>query len=209
MLIFPKGIRFPESIEIPNSKSEKSEMLEKIRTANIEQGFVISEPLEDSIFKFYAEANIDADKIWDVFRNLCENLLPEEVMPIIGEDDDEILHNGKYDNKAKLLSLFEEYEFYLANDCFIQFGLGFESETELTEIFVTPTKHFQIWLNDSDKLRQLMKKFNIPEFEKLQFIDEFPRVTIALHYENNFQNHEQFIDFLVGKTGDYESFVDE
>jgi hypothetical protein len=144
MLNFPKGIRFAEAGEIPENNSRKSELLEKIQNANIRQGFVISHAGEDAKFNYYAEANVDAEQIWQIFRALCEVLLPEKVMPIIGELDDEVFHNGEYDDKTKLLDLFESFQFYLANDCYIQFGLGFETETELTEIFVAPTKHLQV-----------------------------------------------------------------
>ncbi len=203
MLNFPIGIRFAKANEITETNSEKSELLKKIHNANIQQGFVISHPVKDAKFKFYAEANIHAQKVWLIFRNLIEVLLPDEVMPIIGKLDDEFLHNGEYDSKLKLLDLFEEFQFYLANDCYIQFGLGYESETELTEVFVTPTKHFQIWTNDSKNLKNIMEKHKIPEFEKLEFIDEFPRATISLEYENQFQNHEELVDYLTKQTGEF------
>lgn len=202
MLIFPKGIRFVRSHEIPDSNGEKPELLEKIRNANIVQGYVISHPIEESKFRYYAEANINADKIWHIFRTLCEVLLPDEVMPIIGELGDEPLHNGEYDDKIKLLDLLEEFKFYLANDCYIRFGLGFESEIELTEIFVTPTKHFQIWVNRPDALKQVMEQYGIPESEKLQFIDEFPRTTTSLTYDSRFVNHEELTNYLVEQIGD-------
>jgi len=207
MLSFPKGIRFVRANEIPDSNSDKSELLEKIHNANIQQGFVISNPIDDAKFKFYAEANINAEQIWLIFRNLCEVLLPDEVMPIIGGLDDESLHNGEYDDKSNLLNLFEEFQFYLANDCYIQFGLGYESETESTEVFVTPTKHFQIWTHDSENFRKVMEKHKIPELEKLEFIDEFPRATIPLKY-NKFDDYNELIDYLIVQTGEYETSDD-
>jgi hypothetical protein len=208
MLNFPKGIRFVRGNEIPDSNSDKSEMLEKIHNANIQQGFVISNLVEDAKFKFYAEININAEQIWLIFRNLCEVLLPDEVMPIIGELDDEFLNNGEYDEKLKLLNLFEKFQFYLANDCYLQFGLGYESEAELTEVFVTPTKHFQVWTNDSENFRKVMKKHKIPEFEKLEFIDEFPRATKSLDYDNQFHNHEELINYLINQTGKFNELTE-
>ncbi len=198
MLVFPEGIRLARANEIPNSP-EKSESVEKIRSAQIEQGYV-SQTASESLFTCYAEANVDAPQIWQVFRSLCEALLPEEAMPIIGEIDEEPLHNGRYDQTQKLLALFEQFNYYLANDCDIQFGLAVETDTELTEVFVTPTKHFQIWTSKVEVLANVMNKHGIAESDELQFIDEFPRVTTPLKYSDEFQDYEDLINYLVEKT---------
>ena len=198
MLVFPEGIRLARANEIPNSP-EKSESVEKIRNAQIEQGYV-SQTASESLFTCYAEANVDAPQIWQVFRSLCEALLPEEAMPIIGEIDEEPLHNGSYDQTQKLLALFERFNYYLTNDCNIQFGLASETNTELTEVFVTPTKHFQIWTSKADILADVMKKYGIAESDELQFIDEFPRVTTALKYNDEFHDYDDLINYLVEET---------
>jgi hypothetical protein len=150
----------------------------------------------------HAEANVDAPQIWKVFCSLCEKLLPEEVMPIIGEIDEEALHNGRYDKKEKLLNLFEQYQFFLANDCYIQFGLIAETKTELSEVFVTPTKHFQIWTNKPDVLVKVLEQYNITRNEDLQFINEFPRTTKALKYDNGFYSYDDLLNHLVETTGE-------
>jgi hypothetical protein len=198
MLVFPEGIRLARANEIPNSP-EKSESVEKIRNAQIEQGYV-SQTASESLFTCYAEANVDAPQIWQVFRSLCEALLPEESMPIIGEIDEEPLHNGSYDQTQKLLALFERFNYYLANDCNIQFGLAAETDTELNEVFVTPTKHFQIWTSKAEVLAGVMKKYGIAESDELQFIDEFPRTTTMLKYKDEFQDYEDLINYLVEET---------
>lgn len=200
MLIFPKGVRLARDYEISDD-ANKTELLKKIREAQIEQGFVITDA-DDSRFNYYAEANVNAPQIWRLFRSLCETLLPAEVTPIVGETDEENLHHGKYESRRKLLDLFESFEFYLANDGYIQFGLAAESETELTEIFVAPTKHFQIWANDKDVIVKVMNQYGIAECEKLQFIDEFPRTTKSLKYENDFYSHDDLIEHLIEVTGE-------
>lgn len=198
MLVFPDGIKLARANELPNS-SDKSELLEKIRDARIEQGYV-SQKADETLFTCYAEANIDAPQIWQVFRSLCEALLPEESFAIIGEIDEEPLHSGSYARTQELLALFERFSYHLANDCYIQFGLAAQSETELAEIFVTPTKHFQIWTSKADVLADVMTKFGIAEADELQFIDEFPRTTMALDYTGEFQNYDDLIDYLVRET---------
>ena len=198
MLVFPKGIRLARANEIPNSP-EKSGSVEQIRNSQIEQGYV-SRTASENLFTCYAEANVDAPQIWQVFRSLCEALLPEESMLIIGEIDEESLHNGGYDQTQKLLALFERFNYYLANDCHIQFGLAAETDTELTEVFVTPTKHFQIWTNNAKVLADVMKKYGVTESDELQFIDEFPRTTTALKYNDEFQDYKHLINYLVEET---------
>jgi hypothetical protein len=121
-------------------------------------------------------------------------------MLIIGEIDEEPLHQCRYEQTHKMLALLEKFNYYLANDCYIQFGLASQTETELTEVFVTPTKHFQIWTNKGDILANVMNKRGIPRLDKLQFIDEFPRVTKALQYKDEFQDYNDLINYLVDET---------
>ena len=200
MLIFPDGIHLSEPHEIMGGP-DKDQLIEKIRHAHIAPGYVIQNA-DNVLFKFYAEINVDAPNVWAVFRSLCESLLPENATPIIGEIDEEPLHNGKYDNVPNLLALFEPFEYYLANDGFIQFGLAGGSQTELAEVFVAPTKHFQIWTNNIEIFKAIMDDYKIAPSENMQFINEFPRVTKALKYGNTFHNHDDLINHLVEVTGE-------
>lgn len=81
-LIFPAGIRLYEPHEL-TAESDKNELIEKVRHARIEQGYVIH-TADNAAFKFYAEINVDAPQIWSVFRSLCKALIPEKATPIIG-----------------------------------------------------------------------------------------------------------------------------
>ena len=85
MLVFPESIRLEKPDEIPNSP-EKPELLQKIRNARIQQGYVAGK-VNENLFSCYAEANVDAPQVWKVFRSLCEDLLPNESMFIITELD--------------------------------------------------------------------------------------------------------------------------
>ena len=180
---------------------DKDDLIEKIRCAHIAPGYFFRDA-DNVLYKFYAEINIDAPSIWAVFRSLCESLLPEKATPIIGEIDEESLHNGKYDSVQNLLALLEPFEYYLANDCFIQFGLAGQSQVELAEVFVAPTKHFQVWTNKIEIFKAIMDDYNIASSDDLQFINEFPRVTKALRYSNAFHNHDDLINHLVEVTGE-------
>lgn len=103
---------------------------------------------------------------------------------------------------SNLLDLFEPFEYYLVNDCFIQFGLAAQSQAELVEVFVTPTKYFQIWTNNAEIFKAIMNDYNIAPSENLQFINEFPRITIPLKYENPFYHFEDLVNHLVEVTGE-------
>ncbi len=199
-LIFPAGIHLAEPHEIMGGP-ERDGLIEKRCHARIEQGYVIHTS-ENTRFSFYAEINVDAPQIWPVFRSLCEALLAEKATPMIGAIDEEPLHNGKYDSVPNLLSRFEPFEYYLVNDCFIQFGLAARSQAELTEVFVTPTKHFQIWMSKVEVFKTIMDDYHIPLSEKLQFINGFPRVTSPLKYETAFHDYDDLIDHLVEVTGE-------
>jgi hypothetical protein len=65
----------------------------------------------------------------------------------------------------------------------------------ISEVFVAPTKHFEVWLNDENRLRSTMRHHAIPEAESLEFIDELPRTTIRLRDDRvAFHDYDQFIE---------------
>jgi hypothetical protein len=197
MLVFPKGIRLANSEDLLNF-SDYSEMLNRINMAIIEPGYKLYLS-DDGTFQNYAEINIDSQHIWNLFCSLCKKLLPTEVLPIVGsaEDDEQDLFKGSYSTTIKLLEQFDRFEFYLVNDCNIQFGFASVLSGNIFEVFVTPTKHFKVWTNKIDILEDVMKEYNLVQSNDLQFIDEFPRVTTNLEYSEDLYGYEDLIDFLI------------
>ena len=58
---------------------------------------------------------------------------------------------------------------------------------------------------DNDKIeifKAVMNDYNIASYENLQFINEFPRITIPLKYKNPFYHYEDIINHLVEVTGE-------
>jgi hypothetical protein len=199
MLVFPQGIRLANSedlLGLPGS----SEMLNKVNMAEIEPGYTLFYS-DDLTVQNYAEINIDSQHIWELFCSLCKKLLPTEIQPIIGSIDDEgDLFTGGYSNTVKLLELFEEFEFYLVNDCHIQFGFANVLSGDVFEVFITTTKHFKVWTDKIDVLEDIMREYGLVQTNGLQFIDEFPRTTIDLEYGETFYGYQDLIDHLIKLT---------
>lgn len=193
--IFPKGVRFPNNDEIPNN-DEKESIIKKYENVEIEVGYTISST-QNNHYKTYAEINISAPEIWDVFECLAKSLLTDSCAPILGLKDQEKAEQlyGSYSNRNDILEIFSEYKYELANDGFIQFGLIHQAKKITEEIFVYPSKHFAIWTNQEGIFREQMRYFDIPEHNELKFIDEYPRTTLS-KYENMRMNHQEVVDIL-------------
>jgi len=54
---------------------------------------------------------------------------------------------------------------------------------EITEIFVTPSKHFKVWLNDVESFCLVMESHKLPERTEMEFIDQYPRTTTRLSHD--------------------------
>jgi len=91
LLEFPDGVRLAQIEEIPGSEAERSAVWEQIKRAQIAPGFTLADSLEDARFRYYAEINVNASKIWEVFRDLCASLLVDPATLIAGEIDDDPL----------------------------------------------------------------------------------------------------------------------
>lgn len=197
MLVFPKGIRLANSEDLFNFP-DCSEMLNKVSSAKIKPGYKLF--LSDNgEFQNYAEINIDSQHIWNLFNSLCRKLLPIETITILGgiEDEEKDLFKSDYVNTLEFLEQFERFKFYFANDCNIQFGFAASLLGNVHEVFVTPTKHFRVWTDKVGVLESVMREYNLVQTNDLQFIDEFPRVTVSLEYDEVFHDHKDLISHLI------------
>jgi hypothetical protein len=194
-LVFPDGVRLADEETLRWNPDHYAADWARVQSANIAAGFVL-DIAKDPQFSFYAEANVDAPCLWTVFCDLCLNLLGPVAELAMSVIDDEPDHLGQAHTTA-ILNLLGQHSYQLANDGFIQFGLIEEYKDSLTEVFVAPTKHFKVWLNDEKLFRSIMKSHGVPEADKLEFLDEYPRRTIRLP-ENKimFHSHSEFINYL-------------
>ncbi len=73
----------------------------------------------------------------------------------------------------------------MQNDGFLEFGVTFQDEGKVEEIFVKSSKYFQIWTSQPEIVVQVFEEHNIPLCESLEFIDEYPMVSISLDANGN------------------------
>ncbi len=197
-LMFPDGVRLAKEDELPGPLSSQTEAWMRVQAANITAGYRIMKS-SDSRFPFYAEINVDAPRIWEVFCDLCNSLLGNEAGLVMGEIDDEprILGDAR---TTSLLGLLEPHAYQLTNDGWIQFGLVDEQENSISEVFIAPTKHFQVWFKDVQVFRSIMENHGLFEDDHLEFLDQYPRVTTRLS-DNKvmFRDHSKLIDYFVNE----------
>ena len=177
-LILPDGVRLARRYELPLSGEARASAWARVVVANITAGFTITES-SDPRFSFYAEANVDGPQIWVVFRELCRTLLGPQTTLVLSEIDDEPSPVGSA-NVLAILNMLEPHRYQLINDGYLQFGLVDNRTDLVSEVFVNPTKHFSVWLNDEELFRSILQDFGIPEAEELEFLDEYPHTTTRL-----------------------------
>ena len=202
-LVFPDGIRLAIRDDIPGPELERAASWARVQSANIARGFTLKES-DQTGFALYAEVNVDAPRIWAVFRDLCEALLGPVATLLIGEIDEEPTALGPA-GTPRLLSLLEKHQYQLAHDGFIQFGLAEVRKNLLTEVFVTQTKHFNVWLNDEGFFRAILQRHGISEADKLEFLDEYPRTTTRLPEDKVLCLHGQFVEHFRKEIGSLSS----
>ncbi|SRR5258708_1002519 len=176
-LRFPRGVRLAAEADLPRSK-DKSNELASISRANITTGFVLTTSADPG-FSTYIEANAHADEVWTAFEALASRLLPEVAAPLVGWKDNEATL-GPYTDKAAALAVLRAHAESLQHDGFIEFGLMFQQGGKTEEVMVKGSKDLRIWTNNLAVAAETLSSLGIPRVEKLQFIDEYPRVTERL-----------------------------
>ncbi|MCF2219596.1 hypothetical protein H9Q08_09780 [Chryseobacterium sp. PS-8] len=181
-LEFPKTIRFLNEDEIPNNPSILKRW-EESKTANIVQGYTFklkeNNSEHESIgFDFFAEINIDNSNLWNLTVALSKTL-PEVAAVLFGHIDFD-LNYGNYEEKDSILKFINQYKKELTQDAFINFGLIYNDDENLVEIFIDESKYIKYWGVDEELFRKIMNDFKLEEIENLEFIDEYPKVREAL-----------------------------
>jgi hypothetical protein len=130
---------------------------------------------ETSLFDFYSEININNDNLWTLFGVLAFTL-PEQVSFIINEADEEPVFSP-YSNRQELIETLTKYSKELSQDGLIEFGVVYQDEDSLIEVFVKKSKYIQYWGSDYQSFLSIMSEFKLSQIDNLNFIDEFPLVT--------------------------------
>ena len=178
MIELPKTLRPPGADEVPDNSSAK-DRLNKLKTANIVEGYVIHKKESDKEnknipFGFYAEININNSKLWDLI-GLLSNELPDVAALIFGLEETEPNY-GEYVDKSDLLTDLTKFKKELTQDTFIEWGLIYNDAERLIEIFISESKYIRFWGVNKKSFLQIMNDFKLKEINNLEFIDEYPNV---------------------------------
>jgi hypothetical protein len=176
-LRFPRGVRLAAESDLPRNK-DRLARLARIQNANITTGFVLAASADPG-FSTYIEANVHADEVWSAFETLASLLLPDVSAPLVGWKDGEATL-GPYTDRAAALAVLRAHAETLQHDGFIEFGLMFQQDGKTEEVMVKASKDMRIWTNQPTVARETLFSLGIPSVEKLEFIDEYPRVTERL-----------------------------
>lgn len=179
-LIFPRGIRFPRKNEMPPGNEDA---LARIAGAGINTGYVRNDEGSDS-FSSYFEANVHAHNVFSVFKELAQSILPEVAAPLIGIKEEGPTF-GPYTDKQLAINVLEPHKELLQHDGFLEFGITFQYQGKIEEIFVASPKYFKIWTNQPELVARVFETAGIPECQKLEFIDEYPMVSMSIDKKGN------------------------
>ena len=198
-LELPKTLRAPKIDEVPMNSSV-SERLKLRETAKIVEGFKIlpkdnNPENKELAFNFYAEINIDNSKLWDLILELSKQM-PDEISLIFNHSDCEPEY-GIYSDRNQTLDFLSKFETEIISDTFIDIGMIFHSDPELIEIFVPESKHIKFWGIDQESFLKSMNKFDLKEIDRIEFVDEYPKVREPLRlFNDNITDSNELIELL-------------
>lgn len=180
-LELPKTLRLAKPEDLPANFPQSK--FDDIKNANIVEGYKLhyknDNPEHSNLpFSFFCEINVDNTRLWDLVLLLSDEL-PEDISLIFGHIDAEPIY-GNYVNKEYLLDFLSKYTYELTQDTFIYFGLIYNDENVLTEIFIDESKYIKYWGTGEISFRDKLSEFNLKENDNLNFIDEFPKVRESL-----------------------------
>ena len=196
-LELPRTLQFAEPEDAPKNESIQKRIEER-KSAEFAEGYTLKEIDSSSRtnFSFYSEININNSKLWNIFHQLSE-LLPKLCSCLFKYSDDDEPYFGSYMERTSIMDTLEEFKKELIEDCFLEFGLIYNTDTELTEIYIPNSKYVQVWGNDKASFVRILEKNGIKQMEHLNFVDEFPKVGTALTYlDPQAKGTTEFIDAL-------------
>jgi hypothetical protein len=79
-LILSRGVRPARADEVPGEADP--ELLARMAAARLLTGYVLAAPPAPAGYTAFLEANVHAPRVWNVFRELAEALLPDIAAPI-------------------------------------------------------------------------------------------------------------------------------
>ena len=164
--------------EVPDTPENKL-LINQDKIAHIAQGYTLRPNTENQFpFMFYAEINVDNDRLWELFETLAHHL-PSRACVIYHHIDEEAAYSP-YLDLQELLEMLHSYKTEIARDGLLSVGVLYHDDEQLQEVLVTPCKYLKYWGVDEVFFRQTMNDLLLAEIPDLVFIDEVPRVTTPL-----------------------------
>lgn len=105
--------------------------------------------------------------------------MPEEISFIYNHVDSEP-NFSPYLSRNKLIEILLKYQKEFSHDGLLEFGAIYQDETVLIEAFVKKYKYLQYWGNNLSTFKNIISEFELNEIKDLNFLDEFPMVTVPL-----------------------------
>lgn len=182
-LKLPKTISLAAINDMPQNE-DAILRLQQVQNNNIVEGYTFIENEDEKYpYKFYAEINIDNDRLWSLFKTLMMSM-PEYQSLLTGHKDDnnnEVVCND-YTDKYTIYNRIEKYEKELTLDGFLQFGVIHQADDYMEEVFVCSPKYIQYWGMNVEHFMKVVDSYWLHEVENLEFIDSYPMVTKSLSY---------------------------
>ena len=201
MIELPKTIRPARFDEVPKN-STAFDRLQMIVNAKIIEGFTFNLKEADNAehkeipFKFYSEININNSKLWDLITALTD-LLPDASALIIGYSESEPNYCD-YKAKNDLIDDLKRFKTELTEDAFVEWGIIYNDDESLTEIFIPDSKYVKFWGVDIEGFKNIMTKFNLDQVNDLEFIDEYPKVREPLRlFDKSIKDSNDLINELI------------
>jgi hypothetical protein len=191
-LLFPRGVRVARLDELPvGAPKEFIERLSNGSPPAVTTGYRVQDESPNS----FLEANVHADRVFEVVRAVAVAILPNVAAPIVGiRGEDPVL--GPYTWKNEAIRVFEPFVEQLQHDGFLEFGLMFQYKGETNEVFVRSAKYLQIWTTQLATVRRVLEDHGISEVRDLSFIDEYPTTYKTLSDEQGTAGWPLAVDAL-------------
>lgn len=178
MLKLPITVRIPADDEL-DYRPDIDEILFRRRKAKIIEGYSLEMNENPRMpYRFQATVNIDNDRLWALFLTLAETL-PGQVSCTYGIYEEDSMTTPLL-QKDFVLKELEKYEEELTQECQLEAGILYQKRDILIELNISASKYIRYWGAELERFRLLMKSFDLPLVEGLEFIDEYPKIVTPL-----------------------------
>ena len=194
-LKIPFVIRQPNEIDIPKGGSTYNSWKERLSVELVE-GFVLTENenQKELNFDFYAEINVDNQRIWELSKRLLENLKGESY--IVYNLHEEEIQYGKKKDISEIIQKLDKIKSDIINNCSISLGI-IQDSISLKEVFIDESKFLKYWGSDEGYFRRIMNEFGIEEKEEMKFVDQYPKIVYDWRFVNKeAKTNEEVIEYF-------------